>query len=164
MLCTNTMHAVAEMVASAVAIPLVHIADATAEAVRAAGLSKAGLIATAYTMEQDFYAGRLRDRHGLDVVVPAEAERRLVHEVIYDELCVGVIDDASRRAYRSVMSNLVDGGAEGILFGCTEIGLLVGPEDVDVPIFDTTMLHAPCAVELALEPEPEVAANAGKRR
>jgi aspartate racemase len=155
-LCTNTMHKVADAVASAVAIPLLHIADATADAVRAAGLSTVGLIATAYTMEQDFYVGRLRDLHGLDVLVPGSDERRLVQHVIYDELCVGMISDASRRAYRSVIANLVERGAEGILLGCTEIGLLIGAGDADVPVFDTTILHAQRAVELALAPEAAV--------
>jgi aspartate racemase len=149
-ICTNTMHKVADVIASAVGIPLVHIADATADAVRAAGLSTVGLIATAYTMQQDFYVGRLRDMHGLDVLVPDPDERRLVHNVIYDELCVGVISDGSRFAYRSVIANLVARGAEGILLGCTEIGLLIGAADADVPIFDTTTLHAQRAVELAL--------------
>jgi len=151
-LCTNTMHKVADMVSSAVGIPLIHIADATADAVHAAGLSTIGLIATAYTMEQDFYVGRLRDMQGLRVLVPDPDERRLVHNVIYDELCVGVISDASRRAYRSVIANLVGRGAQGILLGCTEIGLLIGAADADVPIFDTTILHAQRAVELALAP------------
>jgi aspartate racemase len=155
-LCTNTMHKVADAVASAVGIPLLHIADATADAVRAAGLSTVGLIATAYTMEQDFYVGRLRDLHGLDVLVPGSDERRLVQHVIYDELCVGMISDASRRAYRSVIANLVERGAEGILLGCTEIGLLIGAGDADVPVFDTTILHAQRAVELALAPEAAV--------
>ena len=155
-LCTNTMHKVADVVAAAVGIPLLHIADATADAVRAAGLSTVGLIATAYTMEEDFYAGRLRDLHGLGVLVPGSDERRLVHDVIYDELCVGVISDASRCAYRSVIANLVERGAEGILLGCTEIGLLIGARDADVQVFDTTILHAQRAVELAVAPEAAV--------
>jgi aspartate racemase len=151
-LCTNTMHKVADVIVAAVGVPLVHIADATAEAVRAAGLSRVGLLATAYTMEQDFYVGRLRDMHGLDVVVPDRDERRLVHDVIYDELCVGVINDASREAYRAVIANLVDRGTEGVLLGCSEIGLLIGPGDVDVPVFDTTVIHARRAVDVALAP------------
>jgi aspartate racemase len=151
-LCTNTMHKVADAVAAATEIPLVHIADASAEAVRGAGLGTVGLIATAYTMEQDFYVGRLRERHGLEVHVPERDERQLVHDVIYDELCLGVINDASRRAYRSVIASLVDRGAQAILLGCTEIGLLIGADDADVPVFDTTVIHARRAVELALEP------------
>ena len=149
-LCTNTMHKVADAITEAIDIPLVHIADTTAEAVRAAGLGTVGLLATAYTMEQYFYVGRLRDRHGLDVLVPEEDERREVHRVIYEELCVGVVEDASRDAYRDVMAALAGRGAEGILLGCTEIDLLVGPDDATVPLFDTTRLHAERAVDLAL--------------
>ena len=149
-LCTNTMHKVADAITDAVDVPFVHIADTTAEAVRARGLHTVGLLATAYTMEQDFYVGRLRDRHGLEVLVPDEADRRLVHRVIYEELCVGVIDDGSRDEYRRIMAGLAERGAEAILLGCTEIDLLVGPEDSPVPVFDTTRLHAERAVELAI--------------
>jgi aspartate racemase len=149
-LCTNTMHKVAETIADAVDVPFVHIADTTAEAVREAGLTTVGLLATAYTMEQDFYVGRLRDRHGLSVLVPDEPDRALVHRTIYEELCVGVIDDGSRDEFRRVMRSLADRGAQGILLGCTEIDLLVGAEDAPVPLFDTTRLHAERAVELAL--------------
>jgi aspartate racemase len=156
-LCTNTMHKVADAITDAVDVEFVHIADTTARAVRAAGLGTVGLLATAYTMEQDFYVGRLREVHGLDVLVPGEADRRIVHDVIYDELCVGVIDDRSRDAYRRIMGALADRGAQGILLGCTEIDLLVGAEDAPVPVFDTTRLHAERAVELALAP----AATAG---
>ena len=150
-LCTNTMHKVADAMTDAVEIPFVHIADATADAVRAAGLGTVGLLATAYTMEQDFYVGRLREVHGLDVLVPDEPDRRIVHDVIYDELCVGIIDDRSRDEYKRIMDDLAARGAEGILLGCTEIDLLVGPGDAPVPIFDTTRLHAERAVALALE-------------
>jgi aspartate racemase len=149
-LCTNTMHKVADVISDAVAIPLVHIADATAEAVRSRGLSHVGLLATAYTMEQEFYVGRLRDVHGLEVLVPDERDRRIVHGVIYDELCVGVVREQSRDEYRRIMRRLQEMGAEAILFGCTEIDLLVGPDDSPVPVFDTTRLHAARAVELAL--------------
>ncbi len=149
-LCTNTMHKVAEAIATAIDVPFVHIADTTADAVRARGLQKVGLLATAYTMEQDFYVGRLRDRHGLTVLVPDEPDRRIVHSVIYEELCVGVIDDGSRDQYRRIMAGLADRGAEGILLGCTEIDLLVGQQDSPVPVFDTTRLHAERAVDLAL--------------
>jgi aspartate racemase len=149
-LCTNTMHKVADAIAAAIDVPFVHIADTTAEAVRARGLERVGLLATAYTMEQDFYVGRLRDRHGLAVLVPDAADRRLVHDVIYGELCVGVISDASRDEYRRIMRELADRGAEGILLGCTEIDLLVGQDDSPVPVFDTTRLHAERAVDLAL--------------
>jgi len=148
-LCTNTMHKVADAIMDAIDIPFVHIADTTAHAVRAAGLDTVGLLATGYTMEQDFYVGRLRDVHGLEVLVPGEADRGIVHDVIYGELCVGVVEDASREQYRRIMHSLADRGAQGILLGCTEIDLLVGPEDSPVPVFDTTRLHAERAVELA---------------
>jgi amino-acid racemase len=154
-LCTNTMHKVADQISDAVAIPLVHIADATAEAVRSRGLSRVGLLATAYTMEQDFYVGRLRDLHGLDVLVPDEPDRRIVHSVIYDELCVGVVRERSRDEYRRIMQRLREMGAEAILFGCTEIDLLLAPDDSPVPVFDTTRLHAERAVELALMSEAD---------
>src|SRR3954467_11133492 len=149
-LCTNTMHKLADEIAAAVDIPFVHIADATAAAVRAAGLSSVGLLATAYTMEQDFYVGRLRERHGLEVLVPSAGDRRVVHEVIYEELCVGVVRDPSRDAYRRIMARLAERGAEAILLGCTEIDLLVGQDDASVPVFDTTALHARAAADLAL--------------
>jgi aspartate racemase len=150
-LCTNTMHKVADAITEAIDVPFVHIADTTAAAVRDAGVSTVGLLATGYTMEQDFYVGRLRDRHGLDVLVPGPPNRALVHRVIYDELCVGVVEDRSRNAYRRIMRELVDRGARAILLGCTEIELLVGPKDAPVPVFDTTRLHAERAVEMALE-------------
>ena len=150
-LCTNTMHKVADVITAAVEVPFIHIADTTAHAVRAEGFGTVGLLATAYTMEQRFYVGRLRDQHGFDVLVPDAPDRRLVHDVIYDELCVGVVDDRSRDEYRRIMRNLADRGAEAILLGCTEIDLLVGPHDAPVPVFDTTRLHAERAVELALE-------------
>jgi aspartate racemase len=159
-LCTNTMHKVADAVTAAVDVPFVHIADTTAEAVRAHGHETVGLLATAYTMEQDFYVGRLRDRHGLTVLTPDEDDRALVHRVIYEELCVGVVSDASREQYRRVMRALADRGAEAVLLGCTEIDLLVGPQDAPVPVFDTTRLHAERAVELALAGEPDRSASA----
>jgi amino-acid racemase len=149
-LCTNTMHRVADQIAAAVEIPFVHIADTTADAVRAAELSTVGLLATAYTMEQDFYVGRLERTHGLAVVVPDAEDRRLVHDVIYQELCLGIVKEDSRQAYRRVIGDLVGRGAEGILLGCTEIDLLIGPPDAPVPVFDTTRLHAERAVDLAL--------------
>jgi aspartate racemase len=149
-LCTNTMHKVADAITAAIEIPFVHIADTTAHAVRAAGLETVGLLATGYTMEQDFYVGRLREMHGLDVLVPDASDRAIVHSVIYEELCVGDINDASREQYRRIMHDLADRGAQGVLLGCTEIDLLVGPEDAPVPLFDTTRLHAHRAVDLAL--------------
>ena len=149
-LCTNTMHKVADAIAAAVDVPFVHIADTTADAVRAHGFGTVGLLATGYTMEQDFYTGRLRDVHGLEVLVPSEPDRRIVHDVIYRELCVGVVDDGSRDEYRRIMRDLAARGAQAILLGCTEIDLLVGPADSPVPVFDTTRLHAERAVERAL--------------
>lgn len=151
-LCTNTMHKVADAITAAVEIPFVHIADTTAHAVRTEGLSTLGLLATAYTMEQDFYTGRLRDKHGLTVLIPDAPDRRLVHDVIYDELCQGIVNDRSAAEYRRIMRDLANRGAQGILLGCTEIDLLVGPADSPVPVFDTTRLHAERAVEFALSP------------
>jgi aspartate racemase len=150
--CTNTMHKVADAITAAIDIPFVHIADTSAEAVLKAGFRRAGLLATAYTMEQDFYVGRLRDLHGIDVVLPTDHDRKIVHDVIYEELCLGIVKDESRVEYRRVMRDLADRGAECILFGCTEIDLLVGHDDSPVPVFDTTRLHAERAVELALQP------------
>ena len=149
-LCTNTMHKVADAITAAADVPFVHIADTTAHAVRAAALTTVGLLATGYTMEQDFYVGRLRDVHGLEVLTPGAADRRIVHDVIYRELCVGVVDDGSREQYRRIMSELAERGAQAILLGCTEIDLLVGAADSPVPVFDTTRLHAERAVELAM--------------
>ena len=151
-LCTNTMHKVADAITEAVDVPLIHIADATAGAVKRAGLSRMGLLATAYTMEQDFYAGRLRQLHGLEVLVPDATDRALVHDIIYSELCLGIISDVSRGRYRRVIAKLAECGAEGIILGCTEIGLLIGSSDVELPLFDSTRLHARRAVEIALAP------------
>lgn len=150
-LCTNTMHKVAAEIELAITIPFVHIADTTAAAVRGDGLDRVGLLATGYTMEQEFYSGRLRE-HGLEVLVPERADRRIVHDVIYDELCRGVVRDASRDEYRRIMASLAERGAQGILLGCTEIDLLVGADDSPVPVYDTTRLHAERAVTLALAP------------
>ncbi|MFE7592810.1 aspartate/glutamate racemase family protein [Kitasatospora sp. NPDC057512] len=149
LICTNTMHKVADQVAAAVSVPLLHLADTTAAAVRAAGLRRVGLLGTAFTMEQDFYRGRLA-AGGLDVLVPQADSRALVHRVIYEELCVGLVREESRAAYRRVIGELVAGGAEGIVLGCTEIELLVRPEDSPVPVFPTTRLHAEAAVDAAL--------------
>jgi aspartate racemase len=150
LICTNTMHLMAEQVQAAVAIPLLHIADPTAGRIQAAGLRRVGLLGTAFTMEQDFYRGRLRDRFGLDVLVPDEADRRAVHRIIYEELVQDQVVPASRQAYRDVMARLAARGAEAIILGCTEIMLLVGEGDSAVPLFDTTALHAEAAVSLAL--------------
>ena len=148
-LCTNTMHKVAGAIESAVSIPLLHIADPTATAIKAAGCTRVGLLGTRFTMEQAFYRDRLR-AHGLDVLVPGERGREHVHRVIYDELCLGIVREDSRAAYRDIMRGLVESGAEAIILGCTEIALLVGAADAAVPVFDTTSLHAQAAVDLAL--------------
>ncbi len=149
LICTNTMHRMAAEVQAAVGIPLLHIADPTADRIRAAGLRRVGLLGTAFTMEQDFYKGRLADRHGLEVLIPEEADRATVHRIIYDELVQGRVEPASRQAYREVIARLVERGAEAVILGCTEIMLLVGAEDSAVPLFDTTAIHAEAAVELA---------------
>ncbi|MDH6573642.1 aspartate racemase [Streptomyces sp. SAI-117] len=149
LICTNTMHKVADAVEAAVSIPLLHLADATADAVRAAGLSRVGLLGTAFTMEQDFYRGRL-EAGGLHVYIPGSEQRTVVHRIIYDELCLGVVKDESRAAYQKVMEDLVAFGAEGIILGCTEIELLIGPADSPVPVFPTARLHAAAAVDAAL--------------
>ena len=149
-LCTNTMHKVADSIGAAVTIPLLHIADPTAEAIQQAGFKTVGLIGTRFTMEQDFYLGRLRQRHGLKVLVPDLPGREQVHRIIYEELCLGQINPASRRVYRGVMDNLVGQGAQAIILGCTEISLLVDAADASVPLFDTTAIHAREAAEWAL--------------
>lgn len=152
-LCTNTMHRVADAILSSANIPLLHIADPTAEAIKAAGLHRIGLLGTAFTMEQDFYKGRLQQRHGLDMIVPEESDRRIVHEIIYKELVLGQIRPDSRQAYREIIARLIERGAQGIILGCTEIMLLVSEEDSAVPLFDTTTIHALAAVDWALEPD-----------
>ncbi|WP_307071974.1 aspartate/glutamate racemase family protein [Streptomyces sp. B3I8] len=165
LICTNTMHKVADVVAAAVSVPLLHLADATADAVRASGLRRVGLLGTAFTMEQDFYRGRL-EQAGLDVRIPERDGRALVHRVIYEELCVGVVRDDSRAAFQRVIKDLVAHGAEGVILGCTEIELLIGPQDSPVPIFPTARLHAEAAVADALsERSPSAArARSGPRR
>jgi len=149
-LCTNTMHKLAGEIESNVGIPLLHIADATAQKVKAAGLRQIGLLGTRFTMEQDFYKGRLIDRHGLAVITPDEAERGTVHRVIYEELCLGIVNQKSREQYIRIMEGLVQAGAQGIVLGCTEIELLVHEADSPVPLFPTTQIHAVAAVEYAL--------------
>ncbi len=149
-ICTNTMHRMADQVQAAIGLPLLHIADPTAERVKGTGRRTVGLLGTAFTMEQDFYKGRLADRHGLEVLVPGDGDRALVHRVIYEELVRGQAKPSSRQAYREVIARLVERGAEAVILGCTEIMLLVTPEDSAVPLFDTTTLHAEAAVDLAL--------------
>jgi aspartate racemase len=149
-LCTNTMHKVAPAIEAGVRIPLLHIADPTAEEIKRAGLSTVGLLGTRFTMEQDFYTGRLRKFHGLRVIIPRERDREIIHRVIYEELCLGRIQDESRAEYRRIMADLIGQGAEGIILGCTEISLLVDQRDASVPLFDTTRIHARKAAERAL--------------
>jgi len=141
-LCTNTMHKVAAQIEAAVEIPLLHIADATAARVKAAGSRRVGLLGTRFTMEEDFYRGRLERDHGLEVLVPGAEQRETVHRVIYEELCRGRARDESRAEYQKVVRDLVGRGAEGVILGCTEIGLLLGPQDAEVPLFDTARIHA----------------------
>jgi aspartate racemase len=148
-LCTNTMHKVAGQIERAVTVPLLHITDVTAAAVRAAGMSTVGLLATRFTMEEAFYLDRLAE-HGLRVLVPDADDREAVHRVIYDELCLGIIREESRRRYREVIGRLVAAGAEGIILGCTEIELLIGPDDSPIPVFPTTRLHVEAAVDASL--------------
>jgi len=150
MICTNTMHKMAAEVEAAIAIPLLHIADPTAQRIRADGLTRVGLLGTAFTMEQEFYKGRLIDHHGLDVLVPDDADRAVVHRIIYEELVQGRIEPSSREAYRGVIARLVARGAQAIILGCTEIMLLVSEADSTVPLYDTTTLHAEAAVERAI--------------
>ena len=149
-LCTNTMHKVAPAIEAAVSIPLLHIADPTAAEVKRAGIGTVGLLGTRFTMEQDFYRGRLEAMHDIGVLVPEQDDRDLVHRVIYDELCLGLVSDASRTAYRELIERLVQRGAEGIILGCTEIAMLVSQSDSPVPVFDTTSIHAASAVDFAL--------------
>jgi len=148
--CTNTMHKVADDIQRIGGLPLLHIADATAEKIKAQGLKRIGLLGTKFTMEQDFYRGRLQDKHQIEVLTPNEADRNIVHRIIYEELCLGEISDASREEYRRIMGELEQQGAEGIILGCTEITLLVGQQDASVPVFDTTAIHALAAAEFAL--------------
>lgn len=149
-LCTNTMHKVADAFTPVITIPFLHIVDPTALKIRAAGYKRIGLLGTAFTMEQDFYKGRLVDRYGLEVIVPDDAGRSVVHDVIYKELVAGIVEPASRESYRTIISGMVDRGAEAIILGCTEIMMLVSPADSPVPVFDTTEIHAVSAVDYAL--------------
>jgi aspartate racemase len=153
-LCTNTMHKVADRIEDAVSIPLLHLGDATADAVRAAGLRTVGLLATGFTMSQDFYRHRL-ESHGLAVLVPSPGDQAMVHRVIYEELCLGIVRDESRTAYLEVVDRLLDQGAEGVILGCTEIELLIGPEDLDIPSFPTTRIHVEAALDAALDLTPD---------
>ena len=150
LIATNTMHKLADDVEAACDLPLIHIADTTADAVCAEGITRVALLGTAFTMEQPFYRERLEEHHGLDVIVPEAEDRAEIHRVIYEELISGQIFDQSREAYREIIARLVAQGAQGVILGCTEIGLLINQADSDVPVFDTTELHALAAVEFAL--------------
>ncbi len=150
-ICTNTMHKMAEEVQQGIGIPLLHIADATAEVINARGLHRVGLLGTRFTMEEDFYRGRLVEKFHLGVLIPETADREIVHRVIYDELVLGKIQPASKAEYLRIIAGLAEAGAEGIILGCTEIGLLISQADSRLPLFDTTRIHALAAVEYALQ-------------
>ena len=147
-ICTNTMHKMADEVAASVEIPLIHIADATAQAIKQTSCESPLLLATGYTMEQDFYKGHLRDLHGIDVVVPAAKDRKTVHDVIYDELCRGIVREESKARYLEIVNA---SATDGVILGCTEVGLLLTADDLTLPVFDTTQLHAQAALDFALD-------------
>jgi aspartate racemase len=153
-ICTNTMHRMAEEVQAAVPIPLLHIADATAEAARRAGCRRPALLATRFTMEENFYKGRLRDRHGIEAIVPDAEGRAMVHGVIYEELCRGLVRPESKAAYLALVDRLRADGADGVILGCTEITMLIGQADLDLPVLDTTRIHAEAAMDFALGAGP----------
>ena len=150
-ICTNTMHIVADEVQKNVKAPLLHVADATAEQIKTKGLKKIGLLGTRFTMEKEFYKGRLVEKHGLEVVIPSEHERQMVHDIIYRELCRGEIKASSREQFNRIIENLVENGSKGVILGCTEICLLVRQQDVQVPLFDTTAIHATSAALSAMQ-------------
>lgn len=150
LICTNTMHKVADEVEAAVSIPLIHIADATAQAAQAKGFSTLGLLGSRFTMEQDFYKARIADRHGIKMVTPDVTDRTAVHDIIYDQLCQGIITEKARATYVEIIGKLRDAGADAVILGCTEIGLLVREKDTPCPLLDTTALHCTTAVEAAL--------------
>jgi len=158
-ICTNTMHKVADEVQRSIKIPLLHIADATAEEIKAAGLKKVGLLGTRFTMEDDFWKARLVQKHGLEVIIPDRDERHVIDRTIYGELCTGQVKPSSKKNLCRIMQNLVAGGAEGIILGCTEIYLLLDQRDVQVPLFDTTRIHAESAARFALQSGPELIAE-----
>ncbi|MFW6136962.1 MAG: aspartate/glutamate racemase family protein, partial [Candidatus Aminicenantaceae bacterium] len=148
---TNTMHKMADAVSENTRIPLLHIGDVTAEAVQKDGNSRVGLLGTRFTMEQDFYKGRLTGKYGIDVLIPPEDEREIIHKILYQELCLGEIKKRSRDQFHAIINALKSRGAQGIILGCTEIPLLVEQKDFDIPLYDTTSLHARAAVKFALE-------------
>jgi amino-acid racemase len=152
-ICTNTMHKLYDILQNQIKIPMLNIADATAEKIKAQGIDKIALLGTRFTMEEDFYKGRLVDKYGLDVIIPSSAQREIVHRVIYDELCAGIIKPDSKQKYAEIIQGLAAEGVGGIILGCTEIGLLVKQADSPVPLFDTTEIHARAAVYYALAGE-----------
>jgi aspartate racemase len=150
LICTNTMHKVAPAVQRQISIPLLHIADPTAKSVLSRGIRKIGLLGTRFTMQEDFYKGKLVREHGLEVVTPMDADMDMIHQVIFEELCLGLINDASKKKYIAVIDRLKSAGAQGVILGCTEISLLVKDKDSSIPLFDTTLIHAEAAVDTAL--------------
>lgn len=150
LICTNTMHIVADTIAQNIHIPIIHIADATGDALVNQGIKQVGLLGTAFTMEKDFYKNRLINQYGLQVITPDSTDREKVHNIIYDELCAGIINQSSKETYLSTIDKLVENGAQAIILGCTEIGMLIKQSDTSIPLFDTTLIHAEKAVTLAL--------------
>ena len=150
-ICTNTMHKMAEEIQDNINIPLLHIADVTAEKIIEKGLSKLGLLGTEFTMEENFYKKRLKERYNLDVIIPSDSDRKIIDNIIYNELCLGVKKDSSKEKFKEIIKKLISDGADGVILGCTEIPLLVSQEDVEVPLFDTTAIHSKAAVEFALK-------------
>jgi len=150
-ICTNTMHKMAEDVQQSIRIPLLHIADATAEKIKEKGMKKVGLLGTKFSMEEDFYKGRLSEKHNIEVIIPNEEERQIIHNILYEELCLGEAESLSKEKFIRIIENLAADGAEGIILGCTEIPLLIKQKDCDVPLFDTTTIHAKAVVEYALK-------------
>jgi len=149
-ICANTMHKMADLIEEQINIPLIHIVDATAKEIKKQGIKKVGFLGTKYTMEQDFYVKRLKEKHGIKVIIPKENDRDIIHDVIFNELCLGIIKENSKQQYLKIINDLERSGAEGVILGCTEIPLLITQEDVSIPVFDTTRIHAEHAVNFAL--------------
>ncbi|MCF8890332.1 aspartate/glutamate racemase family protein [Priestia megaterium] len=149
-ICTNTMHKMASDIQKEIGIPILHIADATAKRIKDQGISRVGLLGTKFTMEEDFYKGRLIDNFNLDVHIPSKREREIIHDIIYQELCLGKIEEESKSTYQKIINGLIKDGIEGVILGCTEISLLINQNDISTPIFDTTEIHAQAAVDWAL--------------
>ena len=150
LICTNTMHLMAEDVLKSVGIPLLHIVDVTAEEIKKKGFNRVGLLGTRFTMEHHFYKNRLKEKHGIKAIIPSEEERKIIHDILYNELCLGDIKGSSRKKFRKIIENLVSQGAQGVILGCTEIPLIVDQKDYSIPLFDTTRIHSKAAVDFAL--------------